>query len=258
MIKVILYRTAIIFSLVLILCALCVAFIQFYPFPKSQRFENANYPAVTTIKSEKKGDPINIMIIGSQSEITDAFIKAGWVIPDPITPETSARISFDSLAQLPYPTAPVSSLYLYNRKQDLAFEKPTNDVQIRDHIRLWDTGTYLGKEKIWLGSATFDNGIKVSSKTYMPTHHVDSSVDHERERVFQTLRPYFPFSSISSFTKPTLFGVNGGGDWYYTDGEIAILSKLSFHNQNFSTQNSMALTIKMWIFWVIDKSLGKV
>lgn len=123
-------------------------------------------------------------------------------------------------------------------------------------IRLWDTHTYFGKEKIWLGSATYDTGIKVSTKTYMPTHHVDASVDHEREKVFQTLGPYFPFSSISSFTQPTLFGVNGGGDWYYTDGDIAILSKLRLHNQNFIMKNSVALSVKKWLFLVI-KSLVK-
>lgn len=256
MIKKYLFRTVVIFWLFLLLCIVFVTFIQFYPFPKSKIFEKADYPAVTTIKSGKKGDPINIMIIGSQSDITEAFIKANWVIPDPITPESSVKISFDSLSHLPYPTAPVSNLYLYHRKQDLAFEKPTNDVQIRDHIRLWDTHMNFGKEIVWLGSATYDNGIKVSNKTYMPTHHVDSSVDSEREKVYQTLRPYFVFSSISPFTQPTLFGVNGGGDWYYTDGEISILSKVSLNNPNFITEYSMALSVKKWIFFVLPKVLG--
>lgn len=123
--------------ILLLLIGVSASFIQFYPFPKSQVF--MKYPNITTIHSGKPGDPINVMILGNRTWIIQSFEKAGWVIPDPITPETSAKIAIDSLANRPYPTAPVSNLYLYGHKQDLAFDKPTNDVQNRDHIRLWDT-----------------------------------------------------------------------------------------------------------------------
>ncbi|MED4226451.1 LssY C-terminal domain-containing protein [Neobacillus cucumis] len=58
----------------------------------------------------------------------------------------------DYLGNLPYPTAPVSNLYQYGRKQDLDFEKPTNIVQNRDHTRLSKTGTTINGEEVWLGS----------------------------------------------------------------------------------------------------------
>ena len=76
-------------------------------------------------------------------------------MPDPITPQTSAKIAADSLAHCSYPTAPVSNLYVFGRIQDLAFEKPTNDVQNRGHIRIWKTGALIGGQSVWVGAVSY-------------------------------------------------------------------------------------------------------
>ena len=151
-----------------------------------------------------------------------------------MTPETCAKIAIDSLSNRPYPTAPVSDLYLYGHKQDLAFEKPTNDVQNRGHIRLWDTHTETNHEEVWIGSATYDHGIEIGSNTHLPTHHISPSVDKERDRVYQALRPYVRSEAVASFAQPNLFGKNGAVDWYYTDGDSRFIhadfsSRSGFH-----------------------------
>jgi hypothetical protein len=222
-------------------------FIQYYPFEKSQFLSKMNYPLKTTTKSGNPGDPINILILGSQQNINRYFTDAGWKVPDPITEETSIKIAVASLGNLPYPTAPVSNLYLYHRKQDLAFEKPTNSVQNRDHIRLWKTGTTIDGEEVWLGSASYDQGIELSGRSHLPTHHISPSVDVERNRVIQDLKPFMKSSLVVSFDQPNLFGFNGGGDWYYTDGNIAVLSVLPLNMNDFTTY-SMALSLKQKVF----------
>ena len=229
--------------LALLVCLGCIIFIQFYPFPINKVLAKKNYPEVTTLQSGKTGDPINVMILGSRTEVISSFKQAGWEIPDPITPETSTKIAVDSLANLPYRAAPVSNLYLYARKQDLAFEIPTNNVQNRGHIRLWDTHTTINNEEVWLGAASYDRGIELSGTTHLPTHHVAPCVDQERDQVTQDLRPYMAQVRNVQFSQPNLFNTNGGGDWYYTDGMIAILSVNQIPSNKFQT-NSAALSIK--------------
>jgi hypothetical protein len=93
-------------------------------------------PKVTHTARGAAGDPLNIVLVGGTAQIKASFAQAGWLVPNPITPQTYARIVAASLAHRPYPTAPVSNLYVFGRPQDLAFEWPTNDVQNRGHIRL--------------------------------------------------------------------------------------------------------------------------
>jgi hypothetical protein len=249
-----LLRLALSVGIILVFFVGVTLFIQFYPFEKSPFLSKMDYPLKTTTKSGNPGDPINIFILGSQKTINSYFTKAGWKIPDPITDKTSVKIAVDSLGNLPYPTAPVSNLYLYGRKQDLAFEKPTNSVQNRDHIRLWKTGTTIHGEEVWLGSATYDQGIELSGRSHLPTHHISPSVDEERERVIQNLKPFMKFTLLVSFDQPNLFGFNGGGDWYYTDGNIAVLSVQMLNKHDFST-NSMALSLKQAVFQIISPIL---
>lgn len=109
------------------------------------------------------GDPINLLFIGSKEQITHGFQQASWLIPDPITPQTSARIAADSLAHRSYPTAPMSNLYVFGRVQDLAFEKPTTDIHYRGHIRNWKTTTLIGRQPAWIGAATYESSIELSS-----------------------------------------------------------------------------------------------
>lgn len=248
-------RLSLTVAILFVFCAGVTLFIQNYPFEKSPILSKMDYPLKTTTKSGIPGDPINILILGPEQTINKYFTRAGWEIPDPITDKTSIKIAVDSLRNLPYPKAPVSNLYLYGRKQDLAFEKPTNTVQIRDHIRLWKTATTIHGEEVWLGSATYDHGIELSGRTHFPTHHISPSVDNERNKVVQDLKPFMNSSLIVSFDQPNLFGFNGGGDWYFMDGNIAILAVKPLNKNDFSTQ-STALSIKQGVFQILSPILA--
>ena len=63
---------------------------------------------------------------------------AGWDPADPLTFRSSVRIVVDTVLRKPDDEAPVSNLYLFGRKEDLAFEKPVGgSPKERHHVRFW-------------------------------------------------------------------------------------------------------------------------
>ncbi len=207
--------------LVVLLTAL-IALLRFYPYT----YNFPAYPKITHTQSGAAGDPINLLFVGSQDQIRQSFHQAGWLIPDPITSQTAAKIAVDSLAHKSYPTAPVSNLYVFGRVQDLAFEKPTNDVQNRGHIRLWKTGTLIGGQLVWVGQASYDSGIELSATNHFPTHHIAPTVDLERNAVGADLEKtgLVKEEADAAFTPPILSARNRGGDYYESDGDVLVIN----------------------------------
>ncbi len=225
--KTLIVRSVILLGILFVLLAALIACIRFYPYP----FDFSNYPTISHTKSGAAGDPINVLFIGRNDQILQSFHRAGWLTPDPITTQSSMRIAVDSLAHRSYPTAPVSNLYVYGRVQDLAFEKPTSDVQNRGHIRIWKTGALIDGQSVWVGAATYDSGIEVSGTTHLPTHHIAPTVDLERNVVGTDLATtsLVKEEAYAAFTPPILFAHNGGGDYYESDGTILVISYTQAH-----------------------------
>ena len=135
------------------------------------------------------GDPINIGLVGSESEIVRAMTKAGWYPADKITLASSVRIAADTVLRRPDDDAPVSNLFLFGRKQDLAFEQPLKGGPgKRHHVRfwLWDQ-LYEGRQG-WFGAATYDTSVGLSHTTGQVTHHIAPDVDAERDRLVSELQ----------------------------------------------------------------------
>ncbi len=215
-------RSVSILGILLVLFTALIALLRFYPY-------NSNFPAfprITHTKSRAEGDPLNLVFVGSKDQITHSFQQAGWLIPDPITLQTSEKIAVASLAHRSYPTAPVSNLYVFGRVQDLAFEKPTNDVANRGHIRLWKTGTLIGGQLVWIGQASYDSGIELSGTTHLPTHHIAPTVDLERNAVGADLEKtgLVREEAYGAFTPPIVYAHNGGGDYYESDGDMLVIN----------------------------------
>lgn len=171
------------------------------------------------------GDPINVGLEGSEEDVVCAMAAAGWSPADPVTLASSLKIAGSVIFRRPYVHAPVSALYFGGRKQDLVFEKPSGgSTAKRHHVRLWralDAGD--DGKPVWLGAATFDNSVGVSHYTGQITHHVAPDVDAERDQLAEDLAAAQKVDATYwvGGVGPTLFGRNGGGDPYLTDGEIA-------------------------------------
>lgn len=187
----------------------------------------ATVPMVTVTSQGIPGDPLNIGMVGSRQDILCAMRAAGWYAADPVTWRSSLEISGSVLFDQPYPTAPVSPLLYEGRREDLAFEKPAGkSADRRHHIRLWMVLQDGDEHRpVWLGAATFDRGVGFSHYTGAVTHHIGPDIDAERLLVENALQAAGMIEARYKVAGigPTLRGRNGGGDPYYTDGEVWML-----------------------------------
>ncbi|SRR5579871_86382 len=186
----------------------------------------ASLPMVTQTASGIPGDALNVGLVGSKEDVVRAMHVAGWFSADPITLRTSVEIIGSVVLDRPYHDAPVSPLYYEGKKEQLAFEKPDGrSADRRHHVRFWQVLEHgTDGRPVWLGSVTFDRGVGLSRDTGQVTHHIAPNIDAERDLLMHDLQDagmVQNFFQVSG-TGPTLFGRNGEGDPYYTDGEIYV------------------------------------
>ena len=183
-------------------------------------------PKVTTNADGIPGDPINVALVGSRPELVGAMLAAGWRPADPITFRSSVEIAESVLLDRPDPDAPVSSLYLFGRKQDLAFEREVgSSADHRHHVRWWksDQPDAQGRP-LWLGDATFDADSGLSHLTGQITHHIAPDIDAERDALIADLAKAGQLESEYQWpgVGPTQDGRNAEGDRYETDGLMTV------------------------------------
>jgi hypothetical protein len=173
------------------------------------------------------GDPLNLALVGSAEDVIRALHAAGWGPADPLSFESSVRIAVDTVFKKPDPNAPVSNLFLFGRKEDLAFEKPVGDSpRERHHVRFWRTDKLDDGRPVWIGSATHDIGVELSHNTKEVTHRIAPAVDDERDLMIAALTTanrVFGTRWIEGFQNPPQ-GRNGGGDPWHSDGRLPVVT----------------------------------
>jgi hypothetical protein len=183
-------------------------------------------PTVTQTKEGIPGDPLNVALIGTEAEVQQIMAAAGWQVSDRLGLRNDLKIAVDTLAKRPYEKAPVSNLYLFDRKQDLAFEQPAgNNPRRRHHVRFWQLEKKDEQGRpLWLGAITFDARVGFSHTTGQVTHHIAPDVDTERDRLFQQLNATARLARIQviDYFHHRREGRNGGGDLWYTDGRLVV------------------------------------
>jgi hypothetical protein len=184
----------------------------------------ADVARVAVTSDGHPGDPLNLALIGTEDELVRGMLAGGWHAADPITLRTSLRIAADSVLRRPDVDAPVSDLFLFGRKQDLAFELPVGDnPRQRHHVRYWRWGELREGRPVWFGAATYDERVGLSYTTGQVTHHIGPDVDAERDRIAAELARAgcaLPVRWVDGF-HAVREGRNGGGDLWRTDGRLA-------------------------------------
>jgi LssY C-terminus len=181
---------------------------------------------VTHTADRHPGDPVNIGLVGTEAQIIAAMTAADWYPADPTTFRSSVRIVVDSVLRRPDDDAPVSNLYLFGRKQDLAFEQPVgHSPRQRHHVRFWRSKESEAGLPLWLGAATFDTRVGFSHTTGEVTHHIAADVDTERDRLIAQLKKAGYSEDLYWIDDFHLRreGRNGGGDPWHTDGRLAVV-----------------------------------
>jgi len=179
-------------------------------------------PVLTAKRDGTPGDPINLCLTGTRDELIRAFYAAGWVSADPVTARSAMRIGVSVVLNRPYPSAPVSDLYLFGRTQDIAFERSVNgSARSRHHVRFWQAGCDSTARPVWLGSGTFDARVGRSPATGRLTHRIASAVDAERDTILADLTRAGGLTDASVAPRSAPFSArNGEGDCYFTDGGV--------------------------------------
>ena len=152
-------------------------------------------------------DPMNIGVIGTRKQLIDAMMKAGWYMADPHSGRNVLRHVLSFVFGWDYPNAPLSNLYLFGRKQDLAFEIPVSGVGNRHHVRFWATTYEEGKKLtvrsihwhhrnsrvegdnlLWVGAASLDVGLAPIRHNLQLTHMIHPDTNRERDLIVEQLQ----------------------------------------------------------------------
>jgi len=178
-------------------------------------------PQRAQAKNQTPGDPLNLVVVGSTNQILEAFQQAGWGQAAKKTQKSIMDTVRAVASEEGYGQAPVSDLYLYDRPEDLAFEKMFNTFMKRHHLRLWRSPlTSPDGREIWLGAATHDIGLDVHPGVI--SHEIDPDLDAERAKVGADLIVGGWVTAEAKVTRPNPLSVGEtatGGTWK-TDGHL--------------------------------------
>lgn len=193
-----------------------------------RRWLETEAPATTRAGDGTAGDPVNIALVGALDAVRDALISSGWDATAPITAGSLQRIAGAFLFGGRYRYAPVSDLYVFDRAQDLAFQRARPTIVERNHMRLWLAPVRHEGRPVWLGQISRDDGVKLSGRVWPPTTHViDPDVDEARFFLLQNLIANgrvarLAFAAGAPVAPSSAPARNAEEDPYFSDGLRAV------------------------------------
>ncbi len=173
----------------------------------------------------KPSDITNLMFIGGERELREAFAAAGWTSAAELN-TASAIETFRAIAELRgYKEAPVSTLLLDGKPPDLVFQKQLNTFAMRHHLRIWKRDAAYRGLPVWVCAATHDTGIEFSPENRTFIHKIDSYIDRERAKVVNDLLLSRGVRSLALVERAHVpqHSRNATGDELITDGRMAVL-----------------------------------
>jgi hypothetical protein len=184
---------------------------------------------VTDADGQQNGDPLNVVIVGTAAQVLNSLSRSGWSFTHRIDLRTIRREIGAAVAGKSYAVAPVSSLYVFGRRQDFALQRARHSISQRNHMRMWLAPYRYEGRHVWLGQVSRDIGIKVTPKSpTLTTHVIDPQVDATREYLLHSLlaRGFvdrFGFVKGSAAAARTQPLYNLTGDPYFSDGLRRVL-----------------------------------
>jgi hypothetical protein len=173
------------------------------------------------------GDMVNFVIVGSQKDVQAALEAASWHVAD--TSNRSAVLSAveETYDQKDYLQMPMSTLYLFGRKQDFGYEmaEPIAMVASRHHFRIWKAPFTWKGQDVWVGAGTHDIGFAKDKRNGSVTHKIDPSVDGERDNIGGSLQKADKTKTLTYYLPPDPVqdAKNATGDGYHSDGRLLVI-----------------------------------
>lgn len=182
-------------------------------------------PATVTNKAQnRRGDPLNLVIVGDYDDSVFPFIERGWRLDEPLDLHSILNTLRSVVFGTEYLTSPLSPLYVFGRQQDVSFQKARNSISQRNHLRLWLSPIQFEGRPVWIGQISRDIGIKLTTTSwYLTTHKISPHVDDDREYLLQDLTlsgfvSHYGFVSGAQASSGDAPSVNLGHDPYFSDG----------------------------------------
>jgi hypothetical protein len=188
----------------------------------------AKEPCCATDKKAKgTADPLNLVVIGTPADIYYSFLRAGWDETEVVSRSSLLKMGWSFVTGGEYRYSPVSSLFVFGRKQDIAFQKARDNIHERNHLRLWLAPMRFQGKPVWIGQISRDIGVRFTPKT-ITTHKIDPNVDETREYLLenlayaQSLKAFGYADGVGAAPEDAPRG-NLTGDPYFTDGHRLVL-----------------------------------
>ena len=183
----------------------------------------------TNAKGDVDGDPLNLVLIGNAEDLFPAFVRSGWHLAEETYIGSVWKTIQSFLFGQRYRYSPVSPLYFYGRKQDIALQKARGTIHQRNHLRLWLTPLKFQDKHVWVGQVSRDIGVRFTTKApFWVTHKIDPDIDEARNALTEDMlfsqglvqvgyvRGFAPI--LADFPKPNLTG-----DPFFTNGLRVVL-----------------------------------
>jgi hypothetical protein len=173
------------------------------------------------------GDMVNFVIIGAQKDVQAALDAARWHVADASNTMAAVNAAMQTYGNKDYLAMPMSTLFLFNRKQDFGYElaEPIAMVASRHHFRIWKAPfTWHGNE-VWVGAGTHDIGFAKDRRNNNVTHKIDPAVDGERDNIGSSLQKASVAKSMIYYLPPNPVqdAKNATGDTYHSDGRLLVV-----------------------------------
>jgi LssY C-terminus len=184
----------------------------------------AQAPRHVKNKKGNEGGPANLVLIGVRQEIATAFEKADWTAAQDQDANSLWKTFEAVIKGKGYDAAPMSTLYMYGRPEDMAFEKMLNTFTHRHHLRIWKAPAAAPDgRQIWLVVADHDNGFDV--RPGVISHSVDPLVDLERAKVGADLgmTGLVAAEELVSVSNPARSGLTATGGKWESDGRLLVV-----------------------------------
>ena len=171
-----------------------------------------------------QGDPLNLVVVGEFEDILTAFTRRKWDETESINTGSIWKTTKSFLFGSRYRYSPISPLYVFERPQDLAFQRARETIHERNHLRLWATPVRFEGKPVWVGQISRDIGVRFTLKTWnLMTHKIDPDIDDVRDALLGDL---IISESVSHVGFVAGVGAadrehsreNLTGDPYFTDG----------------------------------------
>jgi hypothetical protein len=170
---------------------------------------------------------VNFVIIGSQKDVQAALDAATWHVADTSNTMAAINAAVQTYGSKDYLAMPMSTLYLFGRKQDFGYEmaEPIAMVASRHHFRIWKAPFTWKDHEVWVGAGTHDIGFAKDRRNNNVTHKIDPAVDGERDNIGISLQKTKLAKSMAYYLPPNPVqdAKNATGDGYHSDGRLLVV-----------------------------------